>query len=386
MSRLSEAMRLLAAPLLAALLALICWLGLHQLPATHRVDLGGADAAYAQGFGEREQADAPLGASRPYLAGAASARPLAADAALLFPQAGAPGTLTLRWRSATAPLSVTVLFNGAQPIGQATVLSATWSSITFPLAQPQIKLGGDWFVTFAAAEPESIYLDEATYRAGSSLPPPVPWIGLVISAGLLAGLLPRRWVGGQVPEAAQPASQRLAWLDWRRAAAGAALALAAFALLYRWPPPLIPYPIRRLPLLLPALALLGYGLRWAPWLAARPRLAEALLGGGGLLVWAAWLWRAQQGHLVLALPGVEADFSVFAKRSADWAAVWRADGFYQLGYPLLLRLVRPLVHDSPFLAARLIGVGAALAAAAATWGLARARWGRIVGLLALLIT
>ncbi|NCC35087.1 MAG: hypothetical protein EOM24_24210, partial [Chloroflexia bacterium] len=86
--------------------------------------------------------------------------------------------------------------------------------------------------------------------------------------------------------------------------------------------------------------------RW-PWVltVAAPALVIALWTGATLL--------AAQQHVTLSRPGVENDFRSFATRET-LEQVFRADGFYNLGYPLLLWLVRPLTHDNAFLAARLI--------------------------------
>ncbi|MBA3470148.1 MAG: glycosyltransferase family 39 protein [Herpetosiphonaceae bacterium] len=353
--------------LVAAVVAGLLWVLISQLPAQHRVDVGGADAAYVQGFAEREQADAP--AAQPYLAGATNARALTAESALLFPQAGTPAAIAIRWRTITStPLSSTVLLNGAAPLGIYTAYP-DWSVTRIPIGGGQAKPSGDWFVTFAFADPESIYIDRVIYNVGPGpvTPAPLPLAAVSLAAALLTYLLPRRWTGG-----------------WR-VVVGAGAVVLLLALLYRWPPPLLGYPVRQAPHLLVAGLLVAVGVRWAPALGRAPRRLEAGLVGGGLLLWAGWVWTLGRQHLVLSLPGVEADFSVFAKRSATWAEVWRADGFYQLGYPLLLRLVRPLMGDNPFLAARWLSLGAALVLLLATWWLARARWGRVVGLLALLL-
>ncbi len=353
--------------LIAAVVAGLLWSIINQLPAQHRVDVGGADAAYVQGFAEREQADAP--AAPPYLAGAANARALTPEAALLFPQSGTPAAIAIRWRTLSAtPLSTTVLLNGAIPLGTYTAYP-DWSVTRIPISGGQAKPSGDWFVSFAFADPAAVYIDRVIYNVGPGrvTPAPLPLAAVSLAAALLAALLPGRWPGG-----------------WRIGVAAGAVVLL-LALLYRWPPPLLGYPLRRAPHLLLAGLLLASVVRWAPALLRAPRLLEGALVAGGLLLWAGWLWTLGRQHLVLALPGVEADFSVFAKRSASWAEVWRADGFYQLGYPLLLRLMRPLVADNPFLAARWLSLGAALVLVLATWWLARARWGRVVGLLALLL-
>ena len=351
----------------AVLLALVLWLGISQIPIQHTVDIGGADAAYVQGMGEREQADAP--AAQPYLVGANNARALSNQTALLFPQAGSPGSLIIRWRTiSSTPISVSLLLNGTIPL-QTVVVPSDWNETRFQIAGGQTKPSGDWFIAFAVAQPETVYLDRVIYRVAAPpiVPAPVPWGAAGGAAALLVGLLPGRW----------------RW--WMRSGVAAGAVVLALALLYRAQPPIIPYPIRRAPFLLVGGLIAAQLVHWSPVILRRPRVLEWALVGGGLLAWLGWLWTHQTQHVVLSLPGVEADFSVFAKRSAAWDEVFRADGFYQIGYSLLLRLVRPLVDDSPFNAARILSVGAALVFAAATWATARVHWGRTVGIVALLL-
>ena len=101
--------------------------------------------------------------------------------------------------------------------------------------------------------------------------------------------------------------------------------------------------------------------------------------------------------MVLSVPSMEKDFRVFALRSAHLAGsfpsgtsdpnvdgVLRGDGFYNLGYPLLLWLARPLASDNPFLAARLVAALSGALLLAAGWWLARRLLGRGPALLALL--
>ena len=125
-------------------------------------------------------------------------------------------------------------------------------------------------------------------------------------------------------------------------------------LFYRLEPPLYPYPLRSLPLWsiggLGALLLL----RSAPTLLARypwllSRLAPLLLISG----WTLFLLFIAREHVTLSRPGVENDFRVFATRQT-LAQIFQADGFYNLGYPLLLWLVRPYAEGNAFLAGRLI--------------------------------
>ena len=124
-----------------------------------------------------------------------------------------------------------------------------------------------------------------------------------------------------------------------------------------------------------------------------------MLALGAIAAWDGAILLAARDHVTLSIPGVENDFGVFVRRSAQLAGrlpasgaydpatdgVLRADGFYNLGYPLLLWLVRPLTHDNPFLAARLIAALSAALLLGATWWLARRLLGRGPALLALLI-
>jgi 4-amino-4-deoxy-L-arabinose transferase-like glycosyltransferase len=115
-------------------------------------------------------------------------------------------------------------------------------------------------------------------------------------------------------------------------------------------------------------------------------------------VWIITVLLVAREHVTLSTPGVEKDFRVFALRSMQLIGqfpegiadqrldgVWRADGFYNLGYPFLLWLARPLTEDNPFLAARVVGALSGALLLGATWLLARRLLGHGPGLLALLV-
>ncbi|NNJ11453.1 hypothetical protein EKD04_014035, partial [Chloroflexales bacterium ZM16-3] len=143
-------------------------------------------------------------------------------------------------------------------------------------------------------------------------------------------------------------------------------------LLYHGQPPLYPYPLRGLPLAV-CLGLAGLlALRYGPGGAARaPSLVRVLAPLAVIGLWLAATLLAAQDHLTLARPGVENDFRVFATRET-LAQVFSADGFYNLGYPLLLWLARPLFGGNAFLAGRLLAALCGAAFLAGGYWLARA--------------
>ena len=102
----------------------------------------------------------------------------------------------------------------------------------------------------------------------------------------------------------------------------------------------------------------------APWLVGVAAPVALICG------WTALTLLAAQGHVTLARPGVENDFRVFATR-ATLAQVFSADGFYNLGYPLLLWLARPFFDGNAFLAGRLVAALSGAALLGAGYWLAR---------------
>lgn len=372
-------LRPLLGAVLTGLLAALLLAALYQIPTRHTVDIGGADGGYVRGFYNPERADAPAAAGRSYLQGAESARWSRESSYLVFPQAGQPAELRLRWRgwrsSQTTPVQVRVVLVGGGELARFT-LDDRWSEATIPVRGGLLKPSDvaialeSTTTTLDDGRDVGVLLDSVTYTVGPAPITPYPFQLLygALAGGLLFLAL-ALWRGG-VP-------------DWRPVALALALLGLLFLLLFRLQPPLIPYPLRWLLLLIDG-GLVGLlALLLAPRLARKPALLEAALVLAGL-AWTAWVWSKSSQHLVLSVPGVEKDFSVFARRSSSWADVLSADGFYNLGYPLLLRLVRPFVHDNPFLAGRLIALGAAVIVLLVTWRLGRARWGRAAGLLAAL--
>lgn len=146
----------------------------------------------------------------------------------------------------------------------------------------------------------------------------------------------------------------------------------AWLLLYRLQLPLVGYPLRALPPMM-VLGLAGTVLmRHGPRLAARlPWLVGVTAPVGVIVGWLAATLLAAQGHVTLSRPGVENDFRVFATRET-LAQIFSADGFYNLGYPLLLWMARPLAAGNAFLAGRLVAALAGAALLAAGYWLARA--------------
>lgn len=347
----------------AGLLAVLLLIVAYQLPARHFVDLGGWDAAYTQGFPDRRvTADDGL-----------TARTVAGEAFLIFPQVGLPARFTLDARSEDgAPHQLQLLLNGAPLPGAWTVTDAPRVSVGIAsgLTKPQ-----DVVLTVRTDGP--LLLDSATFETAGwpILPYPVPLALGALAAALLAPLLALRWPRRAVPVAA------------------GAVALAVL-LFYRLQLP-YSYPLR---LLLPGLVAVLVGV-WLVRTAEHPRwrvlgsplVALALIGG-----WCAAMFWQSRAHGVLALPGVEADFRVFALRSAHLTGsfpggtvdpaldgVLRADGFYNLGYPALLWLVRPFTSDNPFLAARVVAVLAGAALLMGGWLLARRLLGPLLAVLVL---
>jgi hypothetical protein len=336
---------------------------IYQVPVRHTVQVGYNDAAYVQGFNDPvnrwgviapdSQATTPLRWSR-------------AQSYLLFPQIGLPATATVRWR-ALRPAGerlpmVRVLLNGQQELG-AFAATGDWETHTFRIEGGLLK-ATDIFLEIRTEPPiqvddeeRGVQVDHATL-ATSSLPivPYPAQLGYGAAAITLGAALARR------------RSQQLA------VALGIALALL---LLYR--AQLTPYPMRTLPpwLLLTPGAILAIRVLPRCGVMTQSRLLLAL-GIGVPLIWLGWLLLTAGQHVTLSVPGVERDFPVFGTRSqrltcglADLACVLRADGFYQLGYPLLLWLVKPLTSGNAFVAARLIAPLSGLALLWATWMLGR---------------
>lgn len=358
--------RLVPALTWAALGALLIFL-LSQIPATHAVNIGGFDAAYIQGFFDAERPGDP-GGPRPYLEGAeGGARWSGASAALIFPQAGLPGAITLRlrgWRESGPPPYVTVLLNGVTELDRFQASNA-WEERQIPIRGGWFK-ATDFFIEIRAdttrladGREAGVLIDRAIYRVGPGFIAPYPaQIAYAAIAGALLWALFRangsapRERKGLVPAALL--AYGLAWL-----------------LLYRLQPPLYPYPLRALP----PLAVLALGgllaLRDGPALAERwPRLVSVAAPVTVIGLWTAATLVLARQHVTLSRPGVENDFRVFATRDT-LASIFRADGFYHLGYPLLLWLARPFFEGNAFLAGRFLAALSGAALLGAGYWLAR---------------
>ena len=358
--------RTLAPALAWAAVGALLILLLYQLPTAHALDLGGYDTAYVQGFHEPERAG-EFADARPYLDGSdGTARWSTASSALIFPQAGLPGEVTLRlrgWRAEGPPPTVTLLLNGATELARFQA-SGDWEEQRLSISGGWLK-ASDFFVelraettTLADGREVGVLVDRASYRVGPGPTAPYPTqlvYGAAVGA-LLWALLRRPMTDDRRPTTDDGVtslggspSRRL----WPIVCGLLGYGLA-WLLLYRLQPPLYPYPLRALPPLTVLALAAALALRDGPALAARvPRLLSL---GAPLVVIGAWtvvtLW-VGQAHVTLSRPGVENDFRVFATRES-LAQIFSADGFYNLGYPLLLWLARPLAEQNAFLAGRLL--------------------------------
>ncbi|MBP1467142.1 glycosyltransferase family 39 protein [Candidatus Chloroploca sp. M-50] len=361
------------AVLLAALAGALLIAGLSQFPVRHLVDVGGFDAAYVQGFHEAQRVtdtpDVPA-----YLDGSSgAARWSRASSALRFPQAGLPSTVTIRFRGPPGrevPLELW-LNGGGEPVQY--FAGETWQEATLPVAGGLLK-ATDFFVELRApvtrlpdGREVGVLVDTAHYEVG---PPPImPYPAQVLYGAIVGALLVL------VTRVCAPPTQPMGQRWWHHRSRLVAVGIIGYGLLWlfftRLQPPFYPFPLRELPLVI--IGVLGAVLvirdgptlvqRW-PWVltVAAPTLVIAIWTGATLL--------AAQQHLTLSRPGVENDFRSFATRET-LEQVFRADGFYNLGYPLLLWLVRPLTFDNAFLAGRLISAASGAMLLSAGYWLAR---------------
>ncbi|MGQ9926734.1 MAG: hypothetical protein ACUVS4_07665 [Chloroflexaceae bacterium] len=359
----------------AALGALLIVL-LSQIPATHVVNVGGFDAAYTQGFFDAERPGDP-GGPRPYLDGAGGgARWSGASATLIFPQAGLPGEVSLRlygWRESGPPPQVTLLLNGVTELERFQA-SGAWEERRVPIRGGWRK-ATDFFIEIRAdttrladGRETGVLVDRAVYRVGPGLIVPYPaQVAYAAAVGALLWLLLR--ARGSTSRAGR--GEHLSGAERFIPAAALLVYGLVWLLLYRLQPPLYPYPLRALPPLT-ALTLGGLlALREGPALVARwPRLVSVVAPMAVIGLWTAATLVFAQQHVTLSRPGVENDFRVFATRDT-LASVFRADGFYNLGYPLLLWLARPLFEGNAFLAGRFLAALSGAALLGAGYWLAR---------------
>ncbi len=313
---------------------------LYQAP-MHRVfDIGDNDAGVVQGFAEPERFTTSDGSSFD-----GSIRRVLPTAALRLPQVGTPAAVTIRW---LAPTGMPVVVQVNDELSQQFVAQGQWEEQT-------IALTGGWRKAFdivvritSPVVADQILLDRIEVTV---LPPVWPHPAQLLYAGLIGVLCKAlfhrrpRW---------QPVLVIVGYG-------------AGWLLLYRNSH----YPLIYLPPI--SVAVLGAAtlVRYWPLLSTRwPQWATPWLTVAIVVIWMGALVPAMQAHVTLARPGVENDFRVFATRDT-LSAIFQADGFYNLGYPLLLWLVRPLTHDNPFLAARLIALVAGGVLIGAGYWLAR---------------
>ncbi len=334
-------------------LRLVCWflagcilivLG-YQVPVRYSVHVGSNDGGYVQGFNDAQNRWGTItdkSSPTPF-------RWTKAESFVLFPQVGLPADVAIHWRGpATKPPSqLHVLLNGTSELGNLPT-TGNWATSTFHLTGGSTK-PDDLFIELRSDTPahvndvvRGVQVDWAELRTTSWPILPVP--GQVLQGGLAVAL-------------AAVAVRRL-----RTVLLVAAAGLVAWLLFYRFP--LTGYPLRYLLRWMILLLAAALAIRHAQTLIEHLTVRRAHSVAAVLLtIWLASVLGSVQAHTVLAAPGVEKDFRVFATRSqqllcpehvalADAPCVLRADGFYQLGYPLLLWLVRPMVHNNPFLAAR----------------------------------
>ncbi|MEI6779134.1 MAG: hypothetical protein WCK70_19710, partial [Chloroflexales bacterium] len=370
----------LLAPLVAAMGGAALIALLSQIPTRHQVDVGGYDAAYVQGFYDAEGSP---GDAAPYLAGSdGSARwTRSSGSALLFPQAGLPGTVRLRlrgWRPSGPPPRISVLLNGSELLGDFQT-SGDWEELSFPV-RLGIRKVGDFFVelratpavTLSDGRQIGVLLDSASYEVAGL--PVTPYPAQVASGALVGAMIwllagRRQEAGGRRQEAGgggRPASCLLL------PASCLLLYGLAWLLFYHGQPPIYPYPLRALPVAV-CLGLVGLlALRDGPGLVARAPVLLSMIAPAAVIgLWTVATLLAAQGHLTEIRPGVENDFRVFATRES-LGQVLSADGFYNLGYPLLLWLTRPLFAGNAFLAGRLLAALSGAVFLAGGYWLARA--------------
>ncbi len=306
----------------------------------HRVfDIGDNDAGVVQGFAEPERFTTSDGSSFD-----GSIRRVLPTAALRFPQVGTPAAVTIRW---LAPMGMPVVVQVNDELSKQFVAQGQWEEQTVVLTGGWRK-AFDTVVRITSPATDQILLDRIEVTV---LPPVWPHPAQLLYAGLIGVLCKAlfhrrpRW---------QPVlvivGYGAGWLLLYRN--------SHYPLIY-WPPISVA--------VLGAATLVRYwpllSTRWPQW--ATPWLTVAIV-----IIWMGALVPAMQAHVTLARPGVENDFRVFATRDT-LSAIFQADGFYNLGYPLLLWLVRPLTHDNPFLAARLIALVAGGVLIGAGYWLAR---------------
>lgn len=352
---------------------------LYQTSARHSIDIGGFDTAYVQGFHEA-QSDASI-----YLLGSdGQARWSRERSFLIFPQAGLPASVTLRlrgWRPSEPPPQVRILLNSKVILAEFQT-TGQWEERQLPLnaglgkandvvleiqATPTTRLPDD-------GREVGILLDHVVYQVkpaqnGLILPYPAQ----ILYGAWLTLLL---WLYPQPPTTIRQLYVRLFLL----------LSVGLiFLCCYRLQPPLYPYPLRwflpGLNCFLLALMLIKHGPKLLEYYPKLPDLIALV----GISLWTGAILLVAQHHVTLSVPGVEKDFRVFATRTGNLTEVLRADGFYNLGYPLLLWLGQKFTENNAFLAAKFIAALSGTLLLSTSYWLSSRLFSNLLALLTLLI-
>ncbi len=321
LARALMAMQQLKPALTGAIIAVLVIALCSQVPVQREFDVGRNDTALVQGFSEPEAA----------IAGSDGVvRRVLPDAALRLPQLGAPVTVTIRW---LAPKGTPVIVQVNDEVPVQLLAHGNWEEQALTIKSGWAKAFDLVVRISSTAAPERILVDRVTLAA---MPPLLPYpaqLGYAALAGALIGML---------------LAKHPRWL--------LLVAIAGYGMLWLALYRLSPYPLLYLPPATVATLAAGWFVwQWSMLRLYWPRWAAPALAGLVTLSWMVWMIPAMQAHVTLARPGVENDFRVFATRDT-LATIFQADGFYNLGYPLLLWLARPFVHDNPFLAGRLVAL------------------------------
>ncbi len=338
--------------------ALIISLLIHAVPARHVVDIGGYDSAYLQGFFEQQASPDSFGS-------ADRVRWSGADAALRLPLIGMPSTLSIRVAS---PITKTLTLQTTDAATTHTFNTPyAWNDVTVQMPIALTKWTDTPVVFGTSVAPwqkgdlrdVGVLVDTLTYHsAWFALPYPSIAVLTMVVAILFAQLVPMLWAGryGRIAVAAGvPNLMVLGCIRY------------PFHQVLVWPTVLVW-----------ATGLLVCILLWrnrvrisAHWERTQERYIAAGIG-----IWCVVLTVVQRSHLTLVVPGVEKDFRSFATRSDTAAEVFRADAFYQYGYPAILWVARIIGGYDVFVTALIWAIIAAALTLCASWAIARSVFGR----------
>lgn len=352
----------------ATLGAVLLSIVVHAIPTTHTVDIGGYDSAYVQGFYDQQTTPAAFGQS-------GRTRWTGTDAALRLPLLGIPAHITLRVAAPT-PKTLTL----TSPTTEKSVTTSEpfhWYDVPFDESGSLVK----WSDTAVSLRTSNqtwqkgdlrevgVLVDTLTYSTDwFALPYPSTMLLSLCIAALMSYLL----------------CHKTTLSVWSNILLAAALPNGVVAVAWRWPLSPVLVWSNALPWLT---VCVGIGVLWhvrvvllAHWQRMQERYTILVLFG-----WNAWMMLLQQSHVTLAVPGVEKDFRSFASRSDAITDMFRADPFYQMGYPFVLWLGRTLSGASVFSVATFWAICAATLTICAAWYCARHILGRGWDLVALAI-